>query len=86
MRAKGVKGSTLRDITFEDYLNCLMSEEVLTLPQNLICSKKHDIYTVKQQKICLSYRDDKRNLQTNSFDTLPWGYKVRSSNMMDVDK
>ena len=74
-RSKGIKASALRKITFEDYLNCLFNLEDKFVSQNLIRSKKHTVYTIKQQKVALNCRDDKRRLIENQTDTLPWGYK-----------
>lgn len=74
-RAKGVKFSALREITFEDYYNCLTEHETLVKEQNLIISKNHEVYSVHQKKIALSWNDDKRNIQDSSFNTIPWGYK-----------
>lgn len=74
-RAKGVKGSTLKRITFNDYLKCVSERQNLVRSQNLIKSKKHDVYTIKQNKIALSWNDDKRIILPDTTDTLPWGYK-----------
>ncbi|XP_057332054.1 uncharacterized protein LOC130671928 [Microplitis mediator] len=74
-RAKRVKGSTLRTITFNDFKNCLEKHTNVIKPQFLIRSNKHEVKTIKQTKLALSWNDDKRKLQENSPDTLPWGYK-----------
>lgn len=74
-RAKGVKGSALRKITFNDYLECVLNRENLSTNQHLILSRKHEVYTVEQQKVALSWNDDKRIVFQNTTDTLPWGYK-----------
>ncbi|XP_057335464.1 uncharacterized protein LOC130674213 [Microplitis mediator] len=74
-RAKGVKGSTLRTITFNDFKNCLEKHTNVIKPQFLIRSNKHEVKTIKQTKLALSWNDDKRKLQENSPDTLPWVYK-----------
>ncbi|XP_044588766.1 uncharacterized protein LOC123267945 [Cotesia glomerata] len=75
-RAKGVKGSTLRSITFEDFKQCLFDHVEVKRDQYLIRSVRHEVKTVLQkQKLALSWDDDKRQLLEDSTDTLPWGYK-----------
>ncbi|XP_057338514.1 uncharacterized protein LOC130676378 [Microplitis mediator] len=78
-RAKGVKGSTLRRIEFDDFKKCLLEHCNVVEKEWLIKSDKHVVKTVLQQKLALSWNDDKRRLLENSTDTLPWGY-------MEVDK
>ncbi|XP_068993492.1 uncharacterized protein [Neodiprion pinetum] len=41
-RAKGVRGSALRKITFNDYLDCALKRENLSSNQYLIMSRKHE--------------------------------------------
>lgn len=74
-RAKGVKTSTLKKITFEDYKNCLVHHTNVIRNQCLIRSRKHNVETIKQRKLALSWNDDKRVLQPGCTDTVPWGYK-----------
>lgn len=76
-RAKGVKASTLKTITFDDYKECLLQHESLVKTQHLIRSRKHIVETVRQSKIVLSWNDDKRVLLPTSTDTLPWGFQPR---------
>ena len=85
-KAKGVKSSTLRKITFEDYKQCLFEFKNLEKYQNLIQSKKQEVYTIKQQKVALSWHDDKRMFLLGTTDTLPWGYKNRTCEPMEVDE
>ncbi|XP_015126397.1 uncharacterized protein LOC107047975 [Diachasma alloeum] len=73
-KAKGVKAATLRKITFNDYKNCLLNNEHVVKDQYLIRSKKHEVHTIRQKKLALSWEDDKRMISTNMIDTLPWGY------------
>ncbi|XP_068994055.1 uncharacterized protein [Neodiprion pinetum] len=74
-RAKGVKGSALRKITFNDYFKCVLNRENSSTNQHLILGRKQQIYTVEQQKVALSRNDDKRIVFQNTTDTLSWGYK-----------
>lgn len=73
-RAKGVKRATLKTITFNDYRNCLFQRKNLAKYQYLIQSKKHNVLTIKQEKLALSYNDDKRIILSDVTDTLPYGY------------
>lgn len=74
-RAKGVKKYALRNsITFEDYYHCLMRNSTLSLNQNSIRCKSHSMYTVSQKKIALNASDDKRVVQPDGVNTLPYGH------------
>ena len=43
--------------------------------QSLIQSKKHEVYTVSQEKLALSWCDDRKILSSyQKTDTLPYGY------------
>lgn len=78
-KAKGVKKYVLRNqITFNDYKNCIDKNLTIIKSQNTIRSKKHTLFSVRQEKIALSPYDDKRFICTNGVDTLPWGhYNIR---------
>lgn len=74
-KAKGVKNYVLRKtITFNDYLNCIIDNNIISKPQNSIRSKSHNVYTIEQIKIVLSPYDDKLCIMENNIDTLPWGH------------
>ncbi|XP_044010177.1 uncharacterized protein LOC122853824 [Aphidius gifuensis] len=73
-KAKGVKKSSMKTITFEDYKNCVENHAKISRKQNLIRSEKHQVYTITTEKIALSWDDDKRELIKNKNYTLPWGY------------
>lgn len=75
-KLKGVKKSCLDNkITFEDYYNCLFNKEEKLTSMNLIRSRKHTIFSVKQNKLALSSKDEKRCILENKINTLPFGHK-----------
>ena len=77
-KAKGVSRSVVqKEISIQDYLDCLKNNSTLSLPQHHIRSKALQLFTVVQDKVSLSTDDDKRYQIPNTFDTLAWGhYKI----------
>lgn len=74
-RAKGVKKCVLsKKLRFQDYVACVKTNCVVVEVQSSIRSKNHMVYTIKQRKVALSGKDDKRHILPNKIDTLPWGH------------
>lgn len=74
-KAKGIKSCVVKkNITFEDYIDCIKNNCSIQKNQNTFRSKNHEIYTIRQQKIALSPFDDKRYILDNNINTLPWGH------------
>ncbi|GJQ82404.1 hypothetical protein Trydic_g11820 [Trypoxylus dichotomus] len=74
-KAKGVKKRIAKtQISFEDYLECLREGKETSVEQKSFKSEKHQECTVKQNKIALCPRDDKRYIIPGEYDTLPWGH------------
>ncbi|XP_050513837.1 uncharacterized protein LOC126889531 [Diabrotica virgifera virgifera] len=74
-KSKGVKYSVVKNsITFEDYVECLKEFTTKSVTQSTFRSYAHNMFTITQEKIALSPYDDKRCLQKDSYDTLPWGH------------
>lgn len=74
-KAKGVKKCTLKNrITFDDYIDCVENKRVHVRAQNTFRSKKHCVFSIRQEKIALSWQDNKRVISENNIDTLPWGH------------
>lgn len=78
-KAKGVKKYVLkRQISFNDYLNCLNKGKIISKDQNSFRTKLHRMFTIKQTKIALSPTDEKRHILPGNIDTLAWGhYKLQ---------
>lgn len=86
-KIKGVKGLEVKNsIQFSDYKNCLFNNKNLYCSQNLIVSKKHKLYTMRQTKLALNCFDDKRQILEDGISSLPYGhYKLRkNSNVTEI--
>ena len=79
MRAKGIKKSFLkRHMRHEQYLNTLRTRQITHAKFLNFQSKRHRIYTVEFNKVCLSAYDDKRFVLKDGVGTLPHGhFKLR---------
>jgi hypothetical protein len=74
-KLKGIKKAVMKkEISFEDYKNCLFNQKEYFHRQKVIRSHKHDIFTEEVKKKSLSWKDDKRYLLPNSTDTLAYGH------------
>ena len=70
-KAKGVKKNVIKkSLSFEDYKNCLSSEEKIMKEMNIIRSENHNIYSMAVNKVALSANDDKRLICSNKTNTL----------------
>ena len=70
-KAKGVKKNVIKkSLSFEDYKNCLFTEDELMKEMNIIRSENHDIYSMTVNKVALSANDDKRLICPNKINTL----------------
>ncbi|XP_031355217.1 uncharacterized protein LOC116179559 [Photinus pyralis] len=74
-KSKGSTSTSIREITLNDYKNALFNVLIIKRSQHLIRSKKHTVFTLKQEKVVLSPHDDKRVICANNIDTRPWGFK-----------
>jgi hypothetical protein len=81
-KAKGVKKYILKkDISFDDYKRCIDEHTTVSRSQNSIRSIRHEVLSIRQNKIALSPFDDKRKICDNNIDTLPWGhYSMQQNN------
>jgi hypothetical protein len=79
---KGINRSVAKkQIHFDDYKNTLMSGLSMRHEVTRIVSKKHEMYTIKQNKISLSAYDDKRYIKPDGVSTYAYGhYKTTQMN------
>ena len=77
-KCKGIKKSVVRkDISHEDYKECLFIKKPQMRKMNVIRSYKHDIFSETVNKIALSANDDKRIILEDKISTLSYGhYKI----------
>ena len=74
-KAKGVKKNVLKkDISHQDYVDCLFEERTFMHTMLNIRSFKLQLYTIKQNKVPLSPYDDKRCLMDDGVSSLPYGH------------
>ncbi|KAJ8910540.1 hypothetical protein NQ315_011053 [Exocentrus adspersus] len=83
-RSKGSTLASVKKISFDDYKRTLFDHEIIYKPQHLIRSKKHYVFTIRQNKMILNPFDDKRVLNSKSTDTKPWGYERISEDADDL--
>ena len=63
-----------KELSHENYKKTLFSGGKIIRGQNLIQSKKHDIFTLKMKKIALSADYDKRIVLDDEISTLAIGH------------
>lgn len=81
-KSKGVKKNVIKTLKVEDYKKCLFENKIIRKEQYLIQSKKHELYTIKQNKVALNnedtdgYREEYKRyiLNNNNIDTLAYGH------------
>ena len=67
-KAKGIlKNVIKKEITFDDYKQCLFSGEEQMRNVNIIRSDNHDINSMKMNKLALSANDDKRTVMRDKY-------------------
>ena len=78
LKAKGVKKcASDKQLSHNDYKNTLFNRENKNITQNCIRSYKHQLYSIQQTKIGISYCDDKVFVCDDNINTLSFGnYKI----------
>ena len=73
-KLKGTKKNVVqKEIRFDDFRKCLLTEEPIYKKQNIFRCKLHNVYAVEQNKKAVSAHDDERHILENGIDTLAWG-------------
>ena len=62
-------------LKFNDYVNCLLSGNNDYRSQLMFRSTKHDVHTIKVNKIALNRDDDKRIIKKDGIRTFARGHK-----------
>ena len=74
-KCKGIKKSvTEKDISFEDYKDCLFRNVQLRRKMNIFRSHKHVVYSEEVNKVALCANDDKRVVLPDGIHTLAHGH------------
>lgn len=73
-KAKGVKKQVTKKLKFTDYVNVLKSGKEIRGKNVSFKSMKHQIFTIEQNKIALSRKDDKRFILHDNISTKSWGH------------
>ena len=81
-RAKGIRAKILNSIDFDAYKRVLFEETAIRHPQVSLASKKHDLYTVLENKTSLSSYHDKKYL-LNKIDSVCFDYNSIRDEMCD---
>ena len=78
-KCKGVKKNVIKKkICHKDFKDCLFSGKPQMRIMNVICHKKHDLFTEQVNKKALSTDDDKRVILEDKVNTLAIGhYRLR---------
>lgn len=78
IKAKGVRRHVIKNnLSLQDHKKCLFNEVENFNPFRemvSIRSYKHNIYTIKSNKLSLSSSDNKRFICQNKISTIPWGH------------
>ena len=74
-KCKGVKKSVVKkQLSIEDYKDCVFKRNVHYRSMNVFRSRKHDVYTESVNKVALSANDDKRIICEDGIHTLAIGH------------
>ena len=77
---------TERRLMFENYIDCLLNNEMILKLQQRFKSDHHNVYTKQINKIALRSNDNKRSQTFNKITTYPYGtnaFKVCKSEMLN---
>ena len=75
-KCKGIKKAVVsKNISFQDYKNCLKKRQDQYISMNIIRSHNHTLWTEEVNKIALSADDDKRVIMDDGIHTYAYGHK-----------
>ena len=75
-KCKGIKKCVIKKtLTFEDYKTCLFSDSPEYRSQLMFRSAKHEVHTIKVNKVALNRDDDKRISKKDGISTFARGHK-----------
>ena len=75
-KCKGIKKCVVKkNLTFEDYKTCLFSDSTEYRSQLMFRSAKHEVHTIKVNKVALNRDDDKRIFKKDGISTFARGHK-----------
>ena len=78
-KCKEIKKCVIKiTLTFEDYKNCLFNDSTEYRSLLMFRSMKHDIFTIKVNKVALNRDDDKRIFKLDGILTLAHGHRALS--------
>ena len=81
-KCNGIKKCVVKKtLSFDDYKNCLLeNSEDIYRSQLMFRSTKHEVHTIKVNKVALNKNDDKRISKKDGISTLARGHKSLSWN------
>ena len=75
-KCKGIKKCVVKKtLTFEDYKTCLFSDSTEYRSQLMFRSSKHEVHTIKVNKVAPNRDDDKRISKRDGISTFAGGHK-----------
>ena len=85
LKCKGVKKSaTDKQLSHNDYKNTLFNRKSKNITQNCIRSYHHQLYSIQQTKIGISYNADKVYVCDNNIDTTTFGHKKSENKLFFI--
>ncbi|XP_058974383.1 uncharacterized protein LOC131800720 [Musca domestica] len=83
-KSKGVKKCVLKKYTIDTYRDCLYNKQNYFNSMYTFRSRKHDVYTDRITKVCLSFQDDKRFIREDGIHTYAWGHYRINEDFTDL--
>ena len=76
---KGITAASRKEISFQDYVDCVMKKKEKSVNMTSFENREHNIYTVTREKVALDACDDKRVILEDGIHTLAYGHWRLSS-------